>query len=127
MKILGITRVSPGIRPMMLRCGVAYFMSGVVEATSLGKTTTDWRMTAVHMAEDRAQLRSFLERISHQRPRPDRSGWRAYSAIGGAVAIAQGTVEIASMGRLTTNWSMLWMCYGEEIIESVTARLARGK
>lgn len=112
---------------MMLRCGVAYVMAGVVEATSLGKTTTDWRMTAVHMADDRLQLRSFLERISHQRPRPDRSGERVYSAIGGAVAVAQGTVEIASMGRLTTNWSILWMCYGEEIIERVTERFTGRK
>lgn len=118
--ILGISRVDPRIQKFFQRTGVAYVMSGVVEVTSLGKMATDWRMTAVHMADNRRDLRRFLERISHQKPWKARHEGRAYATLAGAVAIAQGAIEVASLGKLTTNWTMLWMCYGEEIIERVT-------
>lgn len=116
---LGIRRVEPRIQKCFQRTGVAYILSGVVEVTSLGKMTTDWRMTSVWMSENQRELRRFLERISHQKPRAARHGERPYATIAGAVSIAQGAVEVASLGKLTTDWSMLWMCHGEDIIERV--------
>ncbi len=116
-KILGVSCVEPRIRPFMLRCGVAYVMSGIVEVSSLGKMFTDWRMTAVKMAEEKHELRKFLERVANQRPRRAHHGDRAYATVAGAIAIAQGSMEILSLGRLTADWTMQWMCFGEEIIE----------
>ena len=120
MNILGISRVEPRNQKLFQRTGVAYVMVGAVEVTSLGKMTTEWRMTATYMGYTRRDLRRFLERISHQKPRRAHHGERAYATLAGAVAIAQGAVEVASLGKLTTNWTMLWMCYGEEIIERIT-------
>lgn len=85
--------------------------------SSLGKMSTDWRMTAVHMAEERRDLRKFLERVANQKPRSAHHGERAYVTVGGLVAIAQGAVETVSLGTLTANWTMQWMCHGEEIVE----------
>ena len=127
MSILGISRVDPRIQKLFQRTGIAYIMSGVVEVASIGKMTTDWRMTAVHMSDARRDLRVFLDQISHQKPRVAHHGERAYATIAGAVAVAQGAVEVASLGKLTTNWTMMWMCYGDEIIEKTMETFKRAR
>lgn len=111
--------------PLYARCGLAALMNGWVEAVSLGKLTTDWTMCAVSMAEDRLELEKFLNFVAaskpyttHRRGAPE----RAYVAIQGLVYMAEGALELGSAGYLTADWGMLWMCYGEDVVDWLAER-----
>lgn len=98
---------------------MADILTGFVEVTSLGKMTTGWRSMALLMSEERLELRAFMEHVASHKPRRVHcrdNQERACYAIAGAISMAQGAVEVASLGKLSTDWSMLWMCYGEDVV-----------
>jgi len=134
MKLLPRRIRGAGHRRGIFRCGIAYMMSGAIELTSLGRMSTNWRLTAVNMSSTRYDLRKFFEQISQQKPYPYRicatRAGRAYDAAAGAIAIATGAVEVLSGGHLTTDWTMLWMCEDEETVSKIWGKvrmLVRGR
>lgn len=107
-------------RPWLMRHGLASVLHATVELSSLGKMTTDWTLDSTFMSENKTELRRFLEHVSRTKPQ---MSWRRRpleraEILGGAVVrLAEGTVELLSCGLVTTQWTMLWMCYGDEIVE----------
>jgi hypothetical protein len=105
------------------RHGLASIMNGWVELSSLGKLTCDWTMLATEMSEDKSELEEFLNAAAHHKPYPSNRRDledRAYLALGGAVRLAEGFLELGTAGHLTADWGIVWMCYGEDAIEWAT-------
>lgn len=110
-------------RPAFVRHGLAAVMEGSVGLTSFGKMTSDWRMRSVWMG-DKRELRKFLDGLpkpygTWRRRRLERAEFMAQSAV----TFAQGAVELISCGALTTRWSMLWLCYGDDVFDWVAKKL----
>ncbi len=119
-------RTSAGHWPFFLRHGIASLMTSAVELTSLGKMTTDWRMTSVEMGERELQLKSFLDIIADQKPHMSwrrRPRERAEFLCQAVVAGAEGALEVLSLGYLKADWHMAWLCYGEDIVDWCADRL----